>query len=438
MARPPLAMRETGRRLWQRSAGGMRRTVARRTSLFAYLAVIGPGMVAACAGNDAGGIATYASAGASYGYQLLWSLIPVTVSLGLVQEMCARMGAATGKGLSDLIRERFGVRWTALVMLALLIANGGVTVSEFVGIAAASELFHIPRNVSVPLAALAVWWLVVKGSYRRVERVFLVMSLVFFGYVISAFIVHPNWAEVTKATIRPTFSFDAGYLFTMVALIGTTISPYMQVFIQSTVVEKGVTRERYALTRADVWIGTIFSDLVAFFIIVSTAATLNKHGMLVDTAADAARALEPLAGRYAEMLFAIGLFGASMLAAGVLPLATAYSITEALGFEKGVSHSFRQAPIFLGIFTSLIAVGALVAVIPGLPLIRVLVITQVINGLLLPVILIAVLKLANNRELMGDFANGPIYKVLTWLTVVIISTLSLLYISATIFPGILD
>jgi NRAMP (natural resistance-associated macrophage protein)-like metal ion transporter len=405
----------------------------RPARFIAYLAIIGPGMVAACAGNDAGGIATYASAGASYGYRLLWSLIPVTISLGLVQEMCARMGAVTGKGLSDLIRERFGVRWTAVVMLALLIANGGVTVSEFVGIAAASELFHIPRNVSVPLAAFAVWWLVVKGSYRSVERVFLVMSLVFFGYIISAFLAHPDWGEVARETIRPSFSFDTGYLFTMVALIGTTISPYMQVFVQSTVVEKGVTKEEYALTRADVWVGTIFSDLVAFFIIVSTAATLYKHGIQVDTAADAALALEPLAGHYATVLFAVGLFGASMLAAGVLPLATAYSISEALGFEKGVSQTFRQAPIFLGIFTALIAVGALVAVIPGLPLIRVLVITQVINGLLLPVILIAVVLLASNRELMGDYAIGPVYKTLAWLTVTIISALSVVYIVATLF-----
>ena len=314
-------------------------------------------MVAACAGNDAGGIATYASAGASYGYHLLWSLIPVTISLGLVQEMCARMGAVTGKGLSDLIRERFGVRWTALVMLSLLIANGGVTISEFVGIAAASELFHISRSISVPLVALVIWWLVVKGSYRRVERVFLVMSLVFFGYIVSAFLAHPNWVEVARSTIRPTFSFDTGYLVTMVALIGTTISPYMQVFIQSSVVEKGITKEEYPLTRVDVWVGTIFSDFVAFFIIVSTAATLNRHGILVDTAADAARALEPLAGRYAEMLFAIGLFGASMLAAGVLPLATAYSISEALGYEKGVSRTFRDAPIFLGIYTFLLPLG---------------------------------------------------------------------------------
>lgn len=430
------AARETGRRLWRRGTGGVRQPAARRSWLIAYLAVVGPGMVAANAGNDAGGIATYASAGASYGYHLLWSLIPVTISLGIVQEMCARMGAVTGKGLADLIRERFGVRWTGLVMLALLIANGGVTVSEFVGIAAATELFGLPRNVSVPLAALFVWWLVVKGSYRRVERVFLLMSLVFLGYIISAFLAHPAWGEVARATIRPTFSFDSGYLFMMVALIGTTISPYMQVFVQSSVVEKGVTAEDYPLTRVDVWVGTIFSDVVAFFIIVSTAATLNKYGVKVDTAADAARALEPLAGRYAEVLFAIGLFGASMLAAGVLPLATAYSISEALGFEKGVSRSFRQAPIFLGVFTFLIALGALVAVIPGLPLVRVLLITQVINGLLLPVILVAALRLAGDRELMGEYANGPVYNMAAWLTAIIISALSLLYITVTLFPGL--
>ena len=437
MARLQRTVREAGQRLWQRGALHMRRTASRRTRLIVYLTAIGPGMVAACAGNDAGGIATYASAGASYGYHLLWSLIPVTISLGLVQEMCARMGAVTGKGLSDLVRERFGVRWTALVMLSLLIANGGVTISEFVGIAAASELFHISRSISVPLVALVIWWLVVKGSYRRVERVFLVMSLVFFGYIVSAFLAHPNWVEVARSTVRPTFSFDTGYLVTMVALIGTTISPYMQVFIQSSVVEKGITKEEYPLTRVDVWVGTIFSDFVAFFIIVSTAATLNRHGILVDTAADAARALEPLAGRYAEMLFAIGLFGASMLAAGVLPLATAYSISEALGYEKGVSRTFRDAPIFLGIYTFLIALGALVGIIPGLPLMRVLVITQVINGLLLPVILIAVVKLASNRELMGTHAIGPFYKMMSWLTVIVISALSLVYIAATLFPGII-
>jgi NRAMP (natural resistance-associated macrophage protein)-like metal ion transporter len=431
------AARMVGRRLWRRGARGVRRTFARpRSRIIAYLAVLGPGMIAANAGNDAGGIATYATVGADHGYTLLWVLIPITISLGIVQEMCARMGAVTGKGLADLIRERFGVRWTALVMLALLIANGGVTVSEFVGIAAATELFNVPRYVSVPLAAASVWWLVVKGSYRRVERVFFLMSLVFLGYIVSAFLARPEWGEIAHQVVRPSFRLDLAYLFTFVAIVGTTISPYMQVYVQSSVVEKGITAEDYALARADVWTGTVFALSIVFFIIVSTAATLHRHGIRIETAADAARALEPLAGHYAGLLFATGLFGASMLAAGVLPLATAYSISEALGFEKGVSRSFREAPIFIGIFTFLVAVGALVAVIPGLPLIRVLIVTQVINGLLLPVILIAILRLVNDREVMGTFTNGPIYNVAAWLTALIVSALSLLLIAATLFPSL--
>jgi NRAMP (natural resistance-associated macrophage protein)-like metal ion transporter len=429
------AVRAAGRRLLRRGAGRVRRTVARRKRLLTWLAILGPGMITANAGNDAGGIATYASVGADLGYRLLWILIPITISLGIVQEMCARMGAVTGKGLADLIRERFGVRWTALVMLALLIANGGVTVSEFVGIAAATELFRVPRFFSVPIAAVAVWWLVVKGSYKRVERVFLLMSLVFLGYVISAFLAHPDWKTVAVSMIRPAFTFDFAYLFTFVAVVGTTISPYMQVYVQSSVVEKGVTVDDYRDTKIDVWSGTIFAIMVVFFIIVSTAATLHKAGVHIETAADAARALSPLASGYAEVLFGIGLFGASMLAAGVLPLATAYSISEALGFEKGVSRSFREAPIFLGIFTFLIAVGAAIAVIPDLPLIRVLLVTQVINGLLLPVILIAILRLVNNRELMGAHVNGPIYNLLAWLTAIVVSLLSLLFIVVSLFPG---
>jgi NRAMP (natural resistance-associated macrophage protein)-like metal ion transporter len=427
------AVRTAGRRLLRRTSRGVRRTLAERRGIIAYLAILGPGMIAANAGNDAGGIATYAAVGASYGYRLLWAFIPITISLALVQEMCARMGAVTGKGLADLIREKFGVRWTALVMLALFIANGGVTVSEFAGIAAATEIFGIPRYVSVPLAAASIWWLVVKGSYKRVERVFLLMSLVFFGYIISAFMARPAWGEIARGFTHPGFSFDTAYLFTLVAIIGTTISPYMQVFVQSSVVEKGTTTEDYSLTRADVFVGTLFAMSVAFFIVVSTAATLHKLGLHIETAADAARALEPLAGAYAGILFAVGLFGASMLAAGVLPLATAYSISEALGFEKGVSRSFREAPIFLGIFTFLVVVGALVAMVPGLPLFRVLLVTQVINGLLLPVILIAVLRLVNNRELMGAHRNGPVYNVAAWLTTVIVSALSLLLILATVF-----
>ena len=435
MSERSATVRGTGKRLLRRGAQGMRRTVARRPRLFFYLAILGPGVITANAGNDAGGIATFASVGADHGYALLWVLIPLTLSLGIVQEMCARMGAVTGKGLADLIRERFGVRWTALVMLALLIANGGVTISEFVGIAAAMELFGIARYFSVPIAAIAIWWLIVKGSYKRVERVFLVMSLVFIGYIVSAFLAHPAWGSVAHEVIHPHFNFTSGYVFTFVAIIGTTISPYMQVFIQSSVVEKGIRVENYSLTRADVWTGTIFAIAIVFFIVVSTAATLNVHGEHVDTAAEAAQALRPLAGLYAEMLFAIGLFGASMLAAGVLPLATAYSISEALGFEKGVSSNFREAPIFLGIFTFLIALGASIAMIPDLPLIRVLLITQVINGLLLPVVLIAILRLVNNRELMGKYVNGPLYNIAAWLTTVIVCLLSLLLIVISIFPG---
>ncbi|HKO43164.1 MAG TPA: Nramp family divalent metal transporter [Pyrinomonadaceae bacterium] len=433
MAAPKEAVKRAGRRLLSRRGV---RGISTRRRMLGYLAILGPGMIAASAGNDAGGIATFASVGAEQGYRLLWVLIPITISLGLVQEMCARMGAVTGKGLSDLIREQFGVRWTALVMLALLIANAGVTISEFVGIAAATELLGVPRFLSVPLSAITIWWLVVKGSYQRVERAFLLMSLVFLGYIVSAFLARPDWTQVASGLIRPTFSFEYMYLFTLVAVVGTTISPYMQVYVQSSVVEKGVTPENYSRTKMDVWIGTALAMLVVFFIVVSTAATLNKHGVRIDSPEDAARALRPLAGAYAEKLFAIGLFGASMLAAGVLPLATAYSISEALGYEKGVSRSFREAPIFLGVFTFLIAIGASIAVIPDLPLIRVLLVTQVINGLLLPIILFAILRLVNNRELMGSHANGPLYNAAAWTTAIIVTSLSLLLILTRLFPAL--
>jgi Mn2+/Fe2+ NRAMP family transporter len=394
-------------------------------------------MITANAGNDAGGIATFASVGAEFGYSLLWVLIPIAISLGIVQEMCARMGAVTGKGLADLVRERFGVRWTALVMLALLIANAGVTVSEFVGIAAAAELFGISRFIAVPFAAILVWWLVAKGSYKKVEKVFLLMSVVFLGYIVSAFLSRPDWTAVATGLVMPSLRLEHAFVFTLVAVIGTTISPYMQVYVQSSVVEKGVTVDNYSETKTDVWVGTVFAILIVFFIIVSTAATLHKAGIQISSAEDAAHALRPLAGRYAQTLFGIGLFGASMLAAGVLPLATAYSISEALGFEKGVSRSFREAPIFLGTFTFLVAFGAAIAVIPNLPLIRVLLVTQVINGLLLPVVLFAILRLVNNRELMGAHVNGPLYNVAAWLTAILVTAVSLLYLLMTFFPGLL-
>ena len=431
-------VKKAGRRLWRRGVRRVRRTAgARHGRLVAYLAVLGPGIIAANSGNDASGIATYSSVGARYGYSLLWTLVPIMFSLGLVQEMCARMGVVTGKGLADLIRERFGVRWTALVMLALLVANGGVIVSEFVGIAAATELFGVSRYLSVPLAGFGIWWVVVKGSYQRVERVFLLMSLVFLGYIASAFMARPDWGEVGRELVRPSFSFGREYLFMLVALIGTTITPFMQVFVQSSVVDKGATADDYALTRADVWVGTVFSVVVAFFIVVSTAATLyaTKGPTELESAAEAARALAPVAGAYAQALFAVGLLGAAMLAVGVLPLATAYSISEALGFEKGVSRSFREAPIFVGIFTFLIVAGAVVAMIPGLPVIDVLLTTQFINGLLLPVILVAVLRLAGSRELMGAYANGRLYNAAAWLIVVVVSALSATLVVTTVFSG---
>ena len=400
--------------------------------IYAYLALLGPGIISATSGNEVSGIATYSAAGAEYGYTLLWTFIPMTVFFLVAQEMCVRMGVVTGQGLADLIREQFGVRWTALVMLALLIANTGIIIAEFVGIAQASELFNVPQYVAVPLAAGLIWWLVVRGTPSMVERIFLLMSLVFVTYVISAFLSKPDWAAVGHGTITPTFSTDSGYLFTVVALIGTTITPFMQVYVQSSVVEKGLEPEDLTTARADAGIGVLFANLVAFFIVVSTAATLHVSGVKLETAADAARSLAPVVGEYATYLFAIGLFGAAMLAMGVLPLATAYSVSEALGFEKGLSRSFREAPIFLGIFTALIVIGAITALIPGIPQIRLLLMTQCINGVLLPILLGAILLLANNREIMGEYRNRWIHNLFAISTTVIVSVLSLLLIGKSI------
>ncbi len=399
----------------------------------AYLAVLGPGIIAANAGNDASGIATYSSVGAAYGYTLLWAFIPMVLSLILVQEMCVRMGVVTGQGLADLIREQFGVRWTALVMLSLLIANSGVIISEFVGIAQASELLGISRYATVPLVAFLIWWLVVKGTQKRVERVFLAMSLVFFCYVVSAFMSSPDWNEIGRSFVTPRIETDVSYLFIVMALIGTTITPFMQVYVQSSVVEKQMDVEDLGVARADVVFGTIFACTIAAFIVICAAATLHSNGVTtIDSAATAAEAFEPIAGTYAKYLFAVGLFGAAMLAMGVLPLATAYSLSEALGFEKGLSRSFREAPIFIGIFTSLIVVGAVVALIPGIPQIKLLVFTQSINGLLLPFLLVAIVKLASNREIMREHANSKFFNLLAWFVAAVISCLSIALIGKTI------
>lgn len=423
--------RELAQRL-RRVSSRVRRSLS-EYRLFAYLAVLGPGIIAANAGNDASGIATYSSVGAQFGYSLLWVFVPMVASLMIVQEMCVRMGVVTGQGLADLIREQFGVRWTALIMLALLIANTGVIISEFVGIAQASELFGIPRYFTIPLTAGLIWWLVVRGTQKRVERVFLAMSLVFFCYVISAFMVGPDWGEVGSSFVKPSFSGDSVYLFMIMALIGTTITPFMQVYVQSSVVEKRMDVEDLGVARADVVVGTIFACGIAAFIVICAAATLHLNGVTtIDSAATAAEAFVPIAGEYAKYLFAIGLFGAAMLAMGVLPLATAYSLSEALGFEKGLSRSFREAPIFIGIFTALILIGAIVALIPGIPQIQLLLTTQTINGLLLPVILIAIVRLSSNREIMGEYANGRIFNVLAWTIALIVSGLSLALIGKTI------
>jgi Mn2+/Fe2+ NRAMP family transporter len=403
-----------------------------RKRFWPYLAALGPGLLAASAGNDAGGIATYASAGASYGYGLLWAMVIVTVCVGVVQEMAARMGAVTGKGFSDLVRESFSLRQTALILLTLLIANTGIIVSEFIGVAAAAELFGVSRYIAVPLAAIFVWLLVTRGSYGRVERIFLVLTLAFLAYIGAAFLARPHWPTVLAETVRPRLHFEYGYLNLLIALIGTTISPYMQLYVQSSVVEKGVTPDEYRYTRFDVIVGTITAGIVACFIIIATATTLHPHGISVDTAADAARALEPVAGKYAEALFGVGLFGASLLAAGVLPLATTYMLSEALGFERGVSRSWDEAPIFMGTLTGLIVLGAVIALIPGLPLIQVLVGVYVLNGLLLPVELFAILRLINNRELMGEHVNGPVYNAFAWGIAIVVSLLSLVLIAMTV------
>jgi len=397
-----------------------------------YFLAVGPGLLAASAGNDAGGIATYASAGALYGYGMLWAMVLITLFVGVVQEMSARMGAVTGKGFADLVRESFSLRITTFILFALFIANAGIIVSEFIGIAAASELFGISRYVSVPIAAVFVWLLVTRGSYARVEKIFLALSLVFLAYIGAAFLAKPDWHAVFVQTVIPHPRFEVGYLHLLIALIGTTISPYMQLYVQSSVVEKGVTPEEYRYTRFDVIIGTVFAGVVAAFIIIATAATLYPKGILVTSANDAAQALEPIAGPYAKVLFGLGLLGASLLAAGVLPLSTTYFMSEAFGFERGVSRTWEEAPIFMGLFTGLVFLGAVLALIPGLPLIRVLVGVYVLNGLLLPIELFAMLRLINDRELMGEHVNGPLYNALAWGIAWLVSLLSLAFIVFTV------
>jgi len=411
---------------WRRSGGRLARLVA-------VGSVLGPGLVAANAGNDAGGIATYASVGARYGYDLLWMMVLITVSLVVVQEMAARMGAVTGKGLAELIREEFGPRWSLFSTVSVLLANLGICISEFVGIGAALGLAHVPPQASVPVAAVVVWLLVVRGSYTVANRVFVAMTIPFFAYPIAAVLAHPHWSAVGKAIVVPHVHLDAPYLLLFVATAGTTITPFMQLYLQSAVVERGLGPEDVPAERLEVASASLFANLVASFIIIATGATLFVHGhRTVSNAADAARALEPFAGRFAEVLFAIGLLGASMLAAAILPVTAAYVISETFGLEKGIARRPREAPVFVGVITVLIAIGAVVAVIPGVPVIKLLVLVQVVNGALLPVTLFFVWRLSRNRELMGDYRNGRVFDVLAAATVIATSALSLLLLAVTL------
>jgi NRAMP (natural resistance-associated macrophage protein)-like metal ion transporter len=403
-----------------------------RTRLLIFAAVIGPGLITANVDNDSGGILTYSQAGAKYGYLPLWTLIPITILLIVTQEMCSRMGAVTGKGLSDLIREEFGLRTTFFLMTALVAANFTNIIAEFAGIATSLELFHISRYVSVPICAAAVWYLVVRGSYRSVEKVFLVACGLYVTYIISGFLIGPDWKTAVVASVKPIVLFDTPYIFMLIGLVGTSIAPWMQFYLQSAVVEKGITAKEYVESRLEVVIGCIITDVVAFFIIVSCAAAIWAHGPRdIENAADAALALKPF-GQYAYLLFSAGLFNASFFAACILPLSTVYTVCEGLGFESGVDKRMDEAPIFYWLYTLLVVFGAGVILWPDFPLVKMILFSQVINGVLLPFVLIYMVLLINRQRLMKEWTNSRFYNVVAWSSVVIMIglTLALVAISA--------
>jgi Mn2+/Fe2+ NRAMP family transporter len=407
-----------------------------RTGIFLFLAVLGPGFITANVDNDAGGIFTYSQAGAQYGYNLLWTMLPITLALIVVQEMCARMGAVTGKGLADLIREEFGLRMTFIIMVLLVIVNFTNVVTEFTGIAGSMGLFHIAPHYSVPVCALAVWLLVVKGNYKSVEKVFLVASVIYIAYVVAGVMSNPDWHTALIATVKlPDKSVwhDPAYVPLTVAVIGTTITPWMQFYLQSSIVEKGVTVRQYKASRLDVIVGSIFTDVVAWFIVVVCAATLYVHGVRnITDAAQAADAMKPLADRYAPILFAFGLFNASFFAASILPLTTAYTVCEGLGFESGLDRIFSQAPFFYWLYTFLIVAGGAVVLIPHFPMVKMAILSQVLNGVLLPFVLYFMLKLINKKELMGAHTNSRWFNVVAYATAVIVIALTVVMMWQTL------
>jgi NRAMP (natural resistance-associated macrophage protein)-like metal ion transporter len=408
----------------------------RRTWMFAFLGLLGPGLIAANAGNDAGGIATYSSVGAKYGYDLLWTIVLIAISLAIVQLLAARMGVVTGKGLSELIREEYGIRWSVLATIAVLVANLGICISDFVGAGAALGLAHIPAQVTVPIIAVGIWLIIVRGSYRSAERIFIWFTIPFFAYPIAAILAHPDWAEVGEAIVKPTIHTSSTYVVLLIATIGTTITPYMQQYLQSATVERGVREDELGHEEHEAVSGSIFACIISAFIVIATGATLYKHGVHeVDSAAQAARALSPFAGQFAETLFGIGLLGASLLACAILPIATSYVVSESLGYEKGIGRRREEAPVFVGVITAMIAISALVAVIPGLPVISLLVGVQVVNGLLLPINLFFIWRLSRSRRLMGERRSRGLLDAVTGVTVAVLSCLSLVLVGVTVAGG---
>lgn len=385
-----------------------------------YLAILGPGLITASADNDAPGIATYSMAGSTYGYRFLWLLLVITVGEVVVQETAGRMGAVTGKGTADLIRERFGVKVTAFAMLCLLLANLGTTVAQFAGVAAATELFGLSRYITVPLAAALVGFVVLRGSYEHVEKVLLVLCLSALSYVISAFMVKPPWGEVLRQAVVPSIQFDTNFILAMLATIGTTITPWGIIYMQASVADKGVDLQKYHLTRMDVTVGAVWGNIVSAFIIICTAATLYVAGISVETAEQAAMALEPLAGVGARYLFAIGLLGASLLAASVLPLSTSYAVCEAFGWERGLNQRPRDASVFYGLYIGIIVLSVLTVLIPGIPLFPLMWLSQSMNAILLPVLLVLVIKLVNDRRIMGEWVNSRFQNIFSWALAIII------------------
>lgn len=408
-----------------------------RVRLLALLAVVGPGIITANVDNDAGGITTYSVAGAHYGYSLLWMMPLVALALIIVQEMSARLGVVTGKGLADLIRESLGVRVTAIILAILVFANLANTVSEFAGVAASMEIFGVSKYIAVPVAAVVVWLLIVKANYKWVERIFLVASAIYLCYIASGFMGKPNWSEVGRAFVTPSFQFEAGYVTIFVTIIGTTIAPWMQFYQQSSIVDKGLKITDYAYERIDVVIGSLFAVAVAAFITIACAATLHANGITIETAEDAAHALRPLAGPYATALFALGLLNASVFSAAILPLSTSYVVCEAFGWEAGIDRKWREAPIFFTFYTGLIVVGAAIILLPIKSLIQAMLASQTLNGVLLPIILIVMLRLVNERRLMGRFVNGRVGNFIAWGMVLTLILLTVILVITSVFPNFL-